>query len=1556
MVRVDWNKFKAKFGDGSRQAFEDLSYSIFCREYELRTGVFRFRNHPALETEPILQNGKKIGFQAKFLEGKPSDCKQEIINAIHAVQVKYPGLNQLVFYLPFDFDCNSKGVGPSLVSSTQNKIEDEAAKTGLTIVWFCLSRFEAIFTRDEYDSIGRYYFSDELGVYAFADALEDKSEDLLASIKTFSSGGTVSFQADRTPIISNLKKKLADNLCIVYGEGGIGKSGLMKEIAEQFATRIVLRPAAVAEEFDPLRLKSIWHTDFDSLLASYNPDTPKLFVMDAAEKLENSDSQEFIIRVLSRFIGHGWSVLLTARSTYRQLLETLFVFHLNSPFTSIELPPLSMGELSRFSLQNGISLPADDFARDLLCIPFYLNAYLKTITSGMEPNYARFKQLLWDQVVGGGKSGDVASLQFIKLVETRVKNKEYWFDVCDSDSEIVHTLVQRQVLSLEDSTQRYFVAHDIYEEWALEHIIDRLYNDVPAEDFFNRMTEVHPLVRAYRLWLIDKLKGRDDLSELIEVALTDEKGRWFNETIIAVMLSPYASQFLQGYRSRLFEKNAFFLCKVIQCVMIACRTYNDLHAQFEGMESDKVLRYYFTKPVGSGWKALIDFLYDNKDSLHGFDLKDVVALLQNWCLAFPTSETTRKAGLLAFSFGEMRDGGDNTPFEIHHVDDALLIGTITAAAAEIKKDIKECIEFYLDNYDVNLVGMGRDIVYAVLKKPLEHIRFIKELPELTRRMARMIWLDLDRKNGWPTSIGQEETFGISHSFSGRHATPSAFSTPAYFLLRIDPVKTIDWIVDISNATIKHAVQSQDDIGTTQTTFSFPDGTKVRQYISNALWSCHRGSLGPVVPDLLQSVHMALEKFLLETHDAHPDWAPTIEALMLNAIKESLSASIAGVATSLVLAHPDEYFNLASVILTSRAAIRADLIRCGMGEPQCRTLYEIPSSEDAICRDERLETLKDEFRNKSLETVMVHYQLFSNIDQAVRKARMEFLLDGYSKLTDDVDRYFVFRTDVRKAQLFQTVTEKGQQAIGLAPVLPQELIDKQIETQNEQRPRQVAMSLSLWASAKMKGEPISENSKVYETDFARAIADFELLCHADWTGENKFFHSLIVQPAAVFLMFFFDQLEERIISQCKGLVLNYASLGLNDSYQFQMENGFIAAICALPIIVKHGTSVETEQANCLLLAAMLNEFPVSEFQRVCDLAFEAIRWYDAKWKNYGGSYIGSYISLRGLFQHYVHQNRNRLLSCRNYVGRFWQDKKSEIFSTVFGHEVRLKESLEDPFRFYGVLNSILLIADKQDSVSLNRSLILGTIAPALSAFYHPDDKGRKLSADRFTPVSTQYQRHLCRLLFATNDETRKEALKEITKVPLAFADDFLLTTLVLTADQTGMKEVFWDVWEALFDPIHQLVSEAPLLWRRNDENVMTTYLLGTRLWKKGIHEWRYFDNRGIDLFDRVSKEFPPSIPLALGFSSFACSIGWRYWKKCLFWISRVVDDNEIKSYRYDSSMKDLVFLLESFMCNLVAEHRTEVRKSVSMSDQAFVILDFMISQYSTVGYRLKESLI
>lgn len=207
----------------------------------------------------------------------------------------------------------------------------------------------------------------------------------------------------------------------------------------------------------------------------------------------------------------------------------------------------------------------------------------------------------------------------------------------------------------------------------------------------------------------------------------------------------------------------------------------------------------------------------------------------------------------------------------------------------------------------------------------------------------------------------------------------------------------------------------------------------------------------------------------------------------------------------------------------------------------------------------------------------------------------------------------------------------------------------------------------------------------------------------------------------------------------------------------------------------------------------------------------------------------------------------------------------------------------------------------------------------------------------------------------NSEDRDAALKEIAKVPLVLAEDYFLSLIVLTADFNGAKEVFWDIWEKLYAPLKQLMVDDFRPSLEAEDQVMITYLLGSRLWKQGVNEWQHFDKRGIDLFECVSKEFPPSLPLALGFSSFADSIGRKYWRKTLRWISKAISFSSSQSFGFGRNFVPLVHLLESVMCYLVAEHRTEIRKNSDLYNNAFVIVDFLVSQYSIVGYRLKETL-
>lgn len=44
-------------------AFEQMSYLLFCAEFNNRVGLFRYKNQTGIETEPIEKDGKYYGFQ-----------------------------------------------------------------------------------------------------------------------------------------------------------------------------------------------------------------------------------------------------------------------------------------------------------------------------------------------------------------------------------------------------------------------------------------------------------------------------------------------------------------------------------------------------------------------------------------------------------------------------------------------------------------------------------------------------------------------------------------------------------------------------------------------------------------------------------------------------------------------------------------------------------------------------------------------------------------------------------------------------------------------------------------------------------------------------------------------------------------------------------------------------------------------------------------------------------------------------------------------------------------------------------------------------------------------------------------------------------------------------------------------------------------------------------------------------------------------------------------------------------------------------------------------------
>lgn len=79
-MSLNWKIFGVKYDKQEQWAFEQLSYLLFCAEFDKRIGLFRYKNQTGIETELIEKNGRHYGFQSKFFTS--SINKNDIIASI----------------------------------------------------------------------------------------------------------------------------------------------------------------------------------------------------------------------------------------------------------------------------------------------------------------------------------------------------------------------------------------------------------------------------------------------------------------------------------------------------------------------------------------------------------------------------------------------------------------------------------------------------------------------------------------------------------------------------------------------------------------------------------------------------------------------------------------------------------------------------------------------------------------------------------------------------------------------------------------------------------------------------------------------------------------------------------------------------------------------------------------------------------------------------------------------------------------------------------------------------------------------------------------------------------------------------------------------------------------------------------------------------------------------------------------------------------------------------------------------------------------------------------
>ncbi|MCL0119328.1 ATP-binding protein, partial [Klebsiella pneumoniae] len=172
---------------------------------------------------------------------------------------------------------------------------------------------------------------------------------------------------------------------------------------------------------------------------------------------------------------------------------------------------------------------------------------------------------------------------------------------------------------------------------------------------------------------------------------------WKDELWVAVLLSDNSSIFFNYFKRYLLSSDQNLLKRLTFLLRLACKDVDyDLLKQLGVSNSDLLsIKYVLTKPKGTGWQSVIQFIYENLDEIGIRNINFILPVIQEWNQRNKVGETTRLSSLIALKYYQWTvdedvylSGRDNEKNILH---------TILHGAAMIKPEMEEVLVKVLKN-------------------------------------------------------------------------------------------------------------------------------------------------------------------------------------------------------------------------------------------------------------------------------------------------------------------------------------------------------------------------------------------------------------------------------------------------------------------------------------------------------------------------------------------------------------------------------------------------------------------------------------------------------------------------------------------------------------------------------------------------------------------------------------------------------------------------------------------------------------------------------------------
>jgi len=1566
VVLMNWKVFGLKYDKRETWAFEQMSYLLFCAEFKNRIGLFRFKNQTGIETEPIEKDGKFYGFQAKYYTTSISNNKDDIIDSIKKAKSKNKQLDELLLYINQELS----------ESTTKDKkkpqylidIEESAKAEGVNIHWRVPSHFELQLSLPENRYLYDIYFSLEPSEGDLLDEVFKHNENILQAIQTEISFRDKQIKVDRSSIIEAITKATQKKKnIIISGEGGCGKTAIFKEF---YNLNSKITPICVfkANELNVNHINDIFQFDhkftFTQFLNAFKDEPVKIFVIDSAEKLAEIAKNDILTTLIQKLKENGWNIIFTTRYAYLNDLS----FHIKENYQLLfdvnDVSLISVDELKSISEEFKFSLPANSKFIERLKNLFYLNEYIQQYSSiDKQGNFKGFIDLLWKKRIQNNiVQKDNLHLErekcIINIAKQRCETGQFYINADNLPQSALFQLKQDEILGYNDAHCGYFITHDIYEEWTLDKIVSRSFSNYSnTKQFFDELGNSLPIRRAFRLWLSDHLsENSKEIESFIQGAFTNNEITqfWKDEILVSVLLSDYSEAFFKFFENEIITNDFKILKRILFLLRIACTDISTI-------ASIDVI-----KPKGKGWEEVIALIYRHKSDFFDNNLNLALPILSDWCVFTKKGVTTRYSGLLALSVIQKTESEKN--LYIHDVAEENILKVVFNATNELQSELKELFDKVVANKWTDHRDPYEGLCSKVLEKPYIATELIKTLPLSVIQLCDLFWQEQPKKHDRfeYDRDTMESRYGLTDKHSFNYFPSSANQTPIKWLLQIAFYETLDFIIDFTNRAVEF--YSQSDYGkedVVKITLHLNE-KEVTQYLSGAIWSMYRGNGSPVVPSVLQSMHMALEKILLEF--AQLLKSEIIQNILLKILIQSKSTSLTSVVCSIVLANPDKFYDIALILFQTIELFHLDTIR-STNEFQAKSLYSIgygmDKIRDILYTDERLKTCEDKHRNSNLESLFLNYQLFG-VKGFTEEQNAEFIeklyktIDQHKSNASTNKSFGILLARMDRRNLIPKVSKHDDNNL-LIEFSPKELSDD-LRKESEQAHNQYQeffkySSLRIWADFLMGERNQNKKDKKYDDNPLLALGDTKQLVEELKSGRNGIGMIDYSTPAfscSKLMIEHNEQLTKEGKDFCKEIIISTLSNLFADDYNYQISDGVEASVHAIPALINEYPD-ETEDCVSIMVLALFDETPLGHYKRICDYVIEAVHKSKLWEQNekVAQSILFGYIKLKPLYKNIIAEKRKE----KGYWERI---PKSSILEEL--EKINTDFTFKDiPFDIKDItsldihdLEIIyqLIPSNTKDKIHLD---IYAKTLPSLASQLLKDRRSYKDDSGDDSNIYLLRQHIFKR--FSNFILQREKSEIDIFLKP--FVDSFSSTEetasfikeLVCAEDNLKNYEQFWHIWNNLYPKIKELCVN-PRGYHLKE--IIINYLLAWRWWREGIEEWHSLKNENLSLYTNASKEIGHIPSVLYSITKILNSIGTNFKNEGIDWIHTIVSNNS--SLHLDDLESNTLYYLEKFLRKFIFINKQKIKEEIRLKNKIFPILDFIIERGSIHGYLLRESIL